>query len=334
MTNDTTSLPTVAVIGAGISGLAAARTLVDRGFDVTVFDKGRGVGGRMSTRRTDVGRLDHGAQYFTVKDERFRRCVDEWRDAGVVDRWDGRVIELDGGRVSERAASDRFVGVPGMNAICKHLARNVVVSTGTRVVSAGRGSMWKLATEDQLLGDFDWLIVSIPPQQAAGLLEDRTNLIPEIRAASFAPCWAAMFAFGDAIDFPADGVFVKNSSVSWMCRNTSKPARLSSSECWVVHASADWSSQNIERDADSVAAELLAQFFHELQVEPTRPLNSVAHRWRYANPVRHLSEGFLHDGSQQLLVCGDWCRGSRVEAAFLSGTAAADALIRQDCESR
>lgn len=333
MTNDTTvSLPTVAVIGAGISGLAAARTLVDRGFDATVFDKGRGVGGRMSTRRTAVGRFDHGAQYFTARDERFRQRVDDWCDAGVVERWSGRVIELECGRVSQRASADRFVGVPGMNAICKRLAREVVVNTGKRVVSVRRDSTWQLAAEDQQLGEFDHLIVSIPAEQSAELLGERTELIAEIRAASLAPCWAAMFAFVDPVDFPADGIFVKNSPISWMCRDTSKPARLSSSECWVVHASADWSSQNIDRDADSVAGELLAQFFRELQVEPARPVHAVAHRWRYASPVHHLAEGFLQDQSQQLSICGDWCLGNRVEAAFLSGTAAAEALINQTCE--
>ena len=83
-------MPTVAVIGAGISGLVCARTLRDHGYPVTVFEKSRGVGGRMATRRTDDGfQFDHGAQYFTARDRRFRRYVNSWIADGIVNPgWD------------------------------------------------------------------------------------------------------------------------------------------------------------------------------------------------------------------------------------------------------
>ena len=67
---------TVAIIGAGISGLTAARMLTDAGIKVTVFEKSRGVGGRTANRRSEYGSFDHGAQYFTVKDREFRILID------------------------------------------------------------------------------------------------------------------------------------------------------------------------------------------------------------------------------------------------------------------
>ncbi len=118
------TMPRVAVIGAGLSGLTCARTLADHGYSVTVFEKSRGVGGRMSTRRTgDNLRFDHGAQYFTVRDQRFQRYVESWVHDGLVARWNGRIVVVERGAVKERkAGTDRYVAAPGMNALGKHLA--------------------------------------------------------------------------------------------------------------------------------------------------------------------------------------------------------------------
>ena len=83
-------LPTVAVVGAGISGLICARTLADHGLSVVVWEKSRGAGGRMATRRSgEMLRFDHGAQYFTVRDERFQRYVGAWLQDGIVAPWAG-----------------------------------------------------------------------------------------------------------------------------------------------------------------------------------------------------------------------------------------------------
>ena len=77
----------IAVIGAGISGLTAAQTLSDAGIDVTVFEKSRGVGGRTANRRSEYGSFDHGAQYFTVKDKRFRNFTEDLVSKGVIASW-------------------------------------------------------------------------------------------------------------------------------------------------------------------------------------------------------------------------------------------------------
>ena len=117
------STPRVAVIGAGISGLILARTLADAGVAVTVFEKSRGVGGRMATRRTQDGlRFDHGAQYFTVRDPRSQRFLNAWQADGIVQPWKGRIVSLRNGTVEyEKTPTNRFVAGPGMNAVCKQL---------------------------------------------------------------------------------------------------------------------------------------------------------------------------------------------------------------------
>ena len=132
----------VAIVGAGISGLFAARTLVDHGLDVTVFEKSRGIGGRMSTRRTEgFGQFDHGAQYFTSDDRRFSRYLHAWRQQGLVAQWPDpdsgqKIVVIKNGAIeSESNNRERFVAVPAMNSIGKHLAADLNTFLQTRVAS-------------------------------------------------------------------------------------------------------------------------------------------------------------------------------------------------------
>ena len=152
-------IPKVAVIGAGISGLMCARTLADHGCDVSVFEKSRGVSGRMSTRRVDDNlSFDHGAQYFTARDGRFKRYVESWIHDGLVQPWDGRIVVVEKGVVkAEKAGDDRYVAVPGMSSIGKHIASDLSIHLETKVATPKRSDdKWLLATDDGVeLGQFD-----------------------------------------------------------------------------------------------------------------------------------------------------------------------------------
>ena len=77
----------VIVIGAGLSGLTAARDLRAAGADVVVLEKSRGVGGRAATRRWDGWPVDHGAQFFTARSEDFRAQVEAWLEQGTCFAW-------------------------------------------------------------------------------------------------------------------------------------------------------------------------------------------------------------------------------------------------------
>jgi predicted NAD/FAD-dependent oxidoreductase len=178
----------VGIIGAGIAGLACAQGLSRRGHEVVLYDKGRGPGGRMSTRRFDTpageARFDHGAQYFTVRDDGFRAQVSSWTAGGVVARWPA-------------AGSDAYVGVPAMNSPVRELADHHVVHWSTRVAGlARRGDGWRFGLEDGGVDDVDVAVVAIPAEQAADLLADTAaDLAARAGAAVSEPCWAVMAAF-------------------------------------------------------------------------------------------------------------------------------------------
>ena len=179
----------VGIVGAGISGLIAAEFLADRGVTLRIFDKARGVGGRASVRRYDDLHFDHGAQYFTVHDDRFGRAVDGWRKAGIVAPWHGRVAAIEHGRIRPTADRQRYVGVPAMNAIARHLAHSLPVTTGTRVATVQRrDDRWNLFDHDNRhLGSFHAMIVALPAPQAADLLSTLPALAQRARDCPLAP---------------------------------------------------------------------------------------------------------------------------------------------------
>ncbi len=330
--------PRIAIIGAGISGLFAARTLMDHGMEVVVFEKSRGVGGRMATRRTpSQQKFDHGAQYFTARDERFVRYVRSWQTQGIVANWpdsnqgdNSQVAVIKNGTIESYSKSEqRFVGTPGMNSIGKHLANGLNIHLKTQVESITQ-------TNDQLtlkdssqhsLGNFDRLIISAPAAQTAELLSEFPTIGEPISQITMNPCWAVMAEFPNPLNAPWAAAFVHNSSISWVARNQTKPGRQSSHEHLVIHANPQWSTTHWDEDPEQIEAILLNELWQATSIAPQIPTISIAHRWKYAIPVNPSAIESYFDADAGIAACGDWANGSRVEGAFLSGMSAAGRIL-------
>jgi len=327
----------IAVIGAGLAGLSCARHLQDAGCRVTVFDKARGPGGRMSTRRGDGWQCDHGAQYFTVRDDRFRAEVARWEAAGVAGLWEPRLAVLDpgAGGVPARAAPDgkaRFVGIPRMSAPAGWLAATLRVHSGHTVVDLQHDrARWRLATREHglLAQQFDAVVLALPAPQAATLLQPLLPLTAlQAAAAPMQPCWTVMARYGSAADFVPgyDAAFVHSGPLRWIARDGAKPGRQGAAT-WVLQASPDWSAAHLEDDSDSVTAALLAAF---AAVGAPPPVAATAHRWRFAKAPQVAGDAASQAvwlAAVQVGLCGDWLGGGRVEDAWLSGrTLAAQVL--------
>jgi predicted NAD/FAD-dependent oxidoreductase len=320
--------PSLAVIGAGVAGLAAARRVADAGATVTVFDKGRGPGGRCSVRRADGWSFDHGAQYLTTRDPRLGGRVREWLDAGVIARWAPRIIEIDGeGRRLSRSHTQRFVGVPGMNRPLAQLARGLDVRTGTRVtrLTHDRGR-WRVALhESELAGPFDAVLVTTPPAQAVPLLEAAPGLAKRCARAELEPCWALMLGFEEPLEAELDAAFVNVGPLGWIVRDSSKPGR-PEREAWLLHATPEWSREHLEADAADVVAMLRPAFRDVVAEDVPEPRFVAAHRWRYARPVRLADPVCESEHERGAFIAGDWCRGASVESAYVSGLEAAERI--------
>ncbi|MFG0274957.1 MAG: NAD(P)-binding protein [Phycisphaerales bacterium] len=328
----------VGVIGAGIAGLGCARALHDQGHEVVVFDKGRAPGGRISTRRDDGAHFDHGAQYFTVRDPRFGRCVRSWVEEGVVARWRPRVGIVRAGRIDPAPRPDdappMLVGAPAMRSIATHLANDLTVHSGVRIASVERvEGAWRCTDdggENRL--ECDALAIAIPPVQAASLVADVPSLRGSVAAPTLAPCWVCMVEFETNPSIEFDALRIEQGPLAWAAREASKPGRAPGNR-WTLHASPAWSREHLEDDHETVARSLI-DAFGAVANEERRVLRATAHRWRYAQVEQAVGEACVYDPELQIGLAGDWCLEPRIEGAFLSGCALAGRIAGVVVERR
>ena len=324
----------IAVVGAGISGMSCARILLERGCTVELFDKGRKPGGRLATRVIDRDNahlsFDHGAQYFTVKSDAFKTQVEQWLASGIVAQWHGAVGNMRSATLQpEQNSHERFVGVPSMRALAEYMAKDLDVATSCRVACVRRKNQkWVVHLENGgEKSDYDALVINTPPLQAVQLLPEIKALQKQISSVSMNPCWSTLVNFQSRVPLEFDGIFGdEQSPLSWVCRDSSKPGR-AAGERWVLHASNDWSRNNLNESADFVSAALLKEFFDMLRI-PRNAYDFVqSHRWLFAAPGTTDAVHDFVDDTKTLRICGDWCRSGRVEGAFLSGQETARLLL-------
>lgn len=323
---------TIAIIGAGMAGLACAEKLSANGQSVQVFDKGRGPGGRMSTRRmnTPIGEVkwDHGAQFFTARSDGFKAAVEEWTNEGVVAEWTGKFLSLGANENDTFAQDTKYVGTPGMNGMIRHMAERHAVEWGKRVTAiSGKAGNWSLSFDDgSTARDFETVVVAIPAEQAADLLvAPAPSFSEEAASVVSAPCWAVMLAYDAPLNAGFDAAKIMNGPLSWIARNSSKPER-GLQEAWVLHASPEWSYENVDEQPGEVAAKLTRNF-RAMSGAPA-PIFSAAHRWLYARVDHGTSTPYRWDETLRMGACGDWRIAPRVEAAWQSGTQLAARIIK------
>jgi predicted NAD/FAD-dependent oxidoreductase len=315
----------------------AARALTRAGHDVVVFERGSHPGGRVATRFAPAVELprmgtidlafDHGAQYFTVRDPRFAAVVGDWLRDRHAAKWNGRIVAFDNEGWEEiEEGTDRYVAVPSMSALGEHLAGGLDLRRNVRVSSLecvkASSQRWRVkASGDEAVGEFDQVVLAVPPRQARTLLGRSSPLAARVETVTMKPCWTALAAFEEPVTSRFDAAFVSGSPLGWIARNGSKPKR-DRTEAWVLHATREWSAAHSDDRSDTVGPFLLEAFADLIRDGLPRPFFLAAHRWREAVADPPLSAGALHDEELGVSICGDWCVGSRIEDAFLSGLAA------------
>ncbi|MDE1165048.1 MAG: FAD-dependent oxidoreductase [Pseudomonas sp.] len=320
----------IAIIGTGIAGLAAAQALHKAGHAYRLFDKSRGAGGRMSSKRSEAGSLDLGAQYFTARDRRFVDQVNQWKAQGLVAEWTPLLYNAKEGQLSPSPDEQvRYVGTPRMGAIAKAMAVEEFTTFNCRITEVFRGAHhWHLLdAEGCSHGPFSHVIVAVPAPQATALLAAAPKLAGVVAGVQMEPTWAIALAFDTPLETPMQGCFVQGSPLDWVARNRSKPGRNDSPDTWVLHATSQWSKQHIDLPKEAVIEHLHGAFAELVNCAMPAPAFSIAHRWLYARPAGNHEWGALADADLGLYVCGDWCLSGRVEGAWLSGQDAARRLI-------
>lgn len=303
------------IIGAGMTGLAAARELTALGWKVTIIEKGRGVGGRMATRRIQDTRADHGAQYFSVRTPEFRQLIDKLEAEGVAQAWD-----------LEKAGIEhpRYFGAEGMSTIPKHLAKNlniILQERATRIES--EGTRCRVTTEAGNTYTADALILTIPAPQAATLLQDSRIPMNEAGEHAFAavvyqPCLAVMALLKEPSRIPAPGlVKFEEGDIATVTDNQQKGIAPEQPTV-TIHASPAFSLANLEGDLQEAGQKLLDQLTDWIPAASI--VEYQVHRWRYSLAEMRSPEPFAAlDAPFPLLMGGDGFGMGNVEGAFQSG---------------
>ena len=337
----------VAVVGAGMAGSACARLLADAGIEVELFDKSRGVGGRMSTRRAEWSTtdgaehrayFDHGAPCFSAHAPEFVRAVEQAERDGLLSRWTPRMAPSSTASFDQSAL---WVATPDMPAWCRalSLSSSLAVHTGCSVDSLRRSPLgWCLESAGLTVGEgFDAVVVAIPPLQAQALLQaHHAEWAQRAAAIAMLPCWALMAVTDDSASLPAWDLATPSSSIlACVVRNDSKPGRhkVPGLAHWVLHATAAWSQTNLEMPAADAQAQLQAELVRWLGL-PLTWHHTAVHRWRYSSASQPVPNGGAMafadrcwwDADLGLGVCGDALGGSGVEGAWRSARALAAAI--------
>jgi predicted NAD/FAD-dependent oxidoreductase len=319
----------VAIVGAGIAGLNLARLLSDVA-ETVVFEKSDKLCGRMATHQERGFSFDHGAQFFTAKNLAFKSFVNELESNTIVAQWNARFVELEPANTQSQRTWDsefpHYVGIPAMNSIGKYLARNLDVRFNQLITGIKKiESSWFVETSESEFGPFDWVVVTIPAEQADDILPEMFYPKIHLQDVTMQPCFALMLGYDQPKPFDWDAAFVSKSILSWVSINSSKPKR---DEPFTIVAMSknDWAYENFERQESSVMAEMLAELerISEMQLDDAAYIKLK--RWKYANAFRKDEALELIDYGSQLACCGDWCISGRIESAFMSSLELAEKL--------
>lgn len=331
----------VLIVGAGVSGLAAADRLAAAGWHVQIIEKSRGVSGRVSTRRWDDLRVDHGAQFFTVRTRDFETRVGQWLDAGVCFRWSKGFHRYVDGRLEPPNAAEafpRYACREGMSALGKAMAKGLVIHQETKASRIlRRGERWVVECEEGVFYDADFILLSPPAPQSLALLDHSIKLAEPIFSESlssvrYAPCLCVAAEYEQTepewkgVQFAADTV------LSWVGNDTSRRGQAAYHTGKVViilHAGGEFSERWQDTNLDEAASRILSRGAETLGSWLAKPLRYFVHRWRFAHVAHGYSETpFLKTQSTPpAYAIGDAFMGARVEGAYLSGLAAANDLL-------
>ncbi|MGI1820565.1 NAD(P)/FAD-dependent oxidoreductase [Exiguobacterium sp. TRN 1102] len=310
----------IGIIGAGLSGIIAARQLVRQGHVVELIEKSRSVGGRLATRRIGNGRADHGAVYFTVRGEELEREVQSWINANWV-------------RVWYADPYPRYVAIDGMNALAKRLAEGLTVQLNERVenIQVEENETVTVKT-DVTTRSYDRLVMTSPLPQSFDLLGDlAAHVEPALLRLIYAPTFVGLFECAGDVQIGADGILDHDLTPGLLKIINNRQKGISATSLVSVYMEEAWSEDWYERPEAETLAEVERLFREE--VGDIDLVSKQLKRWRYAQAKDVWHESFYQVSHHPIYLAGDIfleaddpSGRTRFESAYLSGLRVAEAV--------
>ncbi|MCE2964503.1 MAG: FAD-dependent oxidoreductase, partial [Alphaproteobacteria bacterium] len=319
----------VAIVGAGVSGLAAAQLLKRHGHSVSIFDKAKRSGGRIMSKKIGGQSFDRGAPLFTATYPVFRNLIDVLVEKGAVQQWQNRMY------LSDRTAQMRlnkypYIAVPSMSSLADVMGEGLEIKANNLVSQlVKRDGGWSLfSAEGESLGFYDYVILAMPAAQAAALLTALPQLQQLITSVvEMQPVWSVMMTFSEPLRYEFDSAAINEGAVAFAFRENSKPGREIGIESWLLQSSYGFAKAHERTPKEQVIASQIEAFTKQFNLKIKEPVAADAHFWRYAKASAILQKACII--RDNVGVCGDWCLGRRLEDAFVSGTAIASRIIHE-----
>lgn len=331
----------IGIIGAGMAGLTAGRILARAGHEIIVFEKSKGFGGRMSTRRPKISPrqiMDHGAPFISGTTKEFQDFINELEENNVIKKWTDTFSSYrDGQIVSEIPGSDGkqyYIAPEGMNSIGKFLGRwldfqmNEKVGALTYIGGSRiKKSPWMINSSTINVFESDAVIIATPAIQAYGLLStaqderELRRMITVLDDISYSSTYSFMAGYGERQPFGYKAVKCDHPVLGWICNESSK--RETSGKINIVAHTTDSYTKKAfgEKETEEINDDIMAALGEILGSWAGRPEWHESHLWRYRSPKNSLDMPFLESEDEEapLALAGDYFQGHSMETAYLSG---------------
>ena len=322
----------VAVIGAGITGITLAN-LLQKKFNLTVFEKSRGVGGRMATRRAEPYQFNHGAQYFKIENKEFKDFLQPLILNKIIKPLEANQIEILNKEVIKRTKifnKQYFTAESKMTSIVKYLINNnfsiKLLCKIEKIIK--ENDKWFVIDSGQVsFGPYDWLIITIPPNQAKEILYSNFKFLDILKKIKMRSCYSLMLGFDKFEEFDFDTALFLEEDVQWL---SIRKIILENKEYYnlLINSSYNFAEQNINSSKDKISNHLIKQVSDILKCKLNNYEHKALHFWKYAMSEKNNNLGSLFDEDLKIIVSGDWCMNGKVEGGFLSAKDAVNKLLK------
>ena len=322
----------IAIIGSGISGLSFAK-IFKKKVSIEIFEKSRGVGGRMATRRAYPYKFNHGAQYFKIKNSNFGDFLKPLINNKIIRPWNANYVEIKNKVVIKREKwnydTKHYVGYPKMSSVAKFISKDSVIKFSCKIVRIYKKSDgWYLYDSDKIFyGPYDWIVCTMPPKQAIELLPLNFKYFDIIKNIKMRSCFSLMLGFNKNKEIKYDAALFKEDDLQWVSSNKTYENNNSFTNI-LINSSYDFAEKNIDSSINTISNYLVQKASENTNVDLTDFKHKALHFWRYAMSDNRNKFGSFIDEELKIIVCGDWCINGNVESAFLSAKNAAHNLLK------
>ena len=315
----------IAIIGCGIAGITLANKLKDK-FEVIIFEKSRGIGGRLSTRRNNSFSFNHGCPSFTANSPSFLKFVKKL----ILKK---SLIKLKDNKFSNDENS-LYRGFPNMNSFLKVLSNDLVINFNNKVSKLNRkDNYWLVFNDnDNLVGKFDGVLISIPSFQASLIIPENVSFKNTIKSIKMTSCFTIMIGYWDKKNnLLEQEIILESNEIKKIVLQKALNKNFNHFSI-VVYLTDDWTKNNFNHERQKLMDFFIEKTISILNLNRDQIIATDVQRWKYSQVSKNNSYNFFFDKKKFIGVCGDWCLNGSVEGAYNSALNLSSCILKKKFE--